>query len=144
MYAFGSAEKGQLGNGRTGEHIVSSGKVVFDAEWEPCQYSSPPFYTVLPFIPSSVPSVGPAPRREEDHPGRVRATAQCCAERRRVSEMAKCPSRSLRLTEYRLRCFRMVYVWGCNGYGRMGLGTGLQQDVLFPKFVPQVREVLQP
>lgn len=33
----------------------------------------------------------------------------------------------------------MVYVWGCNGYGRMGLGTGLQHDVLVPKFVPQVR-----
>ena len=33
----------------------------------------------------------------------------------------------------------MVYVWGCNGYGRMGLGTGLQNDVLVPKFVPQVR-----
>lgn len=31
----------------------------------------------------------------------------------------------------------MIYVWGCNGYGRMGLGTGLQNDVLIPKTVPQ-------
>ncbi|KAF7793518.1 hypothetical protein EIP86_004632 [Pleurotus ostreatoroseus] len=35
VYAFGSAEKGQLGNGKTGEHIVTSGKVIFDAETEP-------------------------------------------------------------------------------------------------------------
>lgn len=35
MYAFGSAEKGQLGNGKTGAHIVQAGKVVFDAETEP-------------------------------------------------------------------------------------------------------------
>lgn len=37
MFAFGSAEKGQLGNGKTGEHIVTGGKVVFDAEWEPSE-----------------------------------------------------------------------------------------------------------
>ena len=38
VYAFGSAEKGQLGNGKTGAHIVQAGKVVFDAESEPCKY----------------------------------------------------------------------------------------------------------
>lgn len=37
VFAFGSAEKGQLGNGKTGEHIVTGGKVVFDAEWEPSE-----------------------------------------------------------------------------------------------------------
>ncbi|THH33373.1 hypothetical protein EUX98_g865 [Antrodiella citrinella] len=35
VFSFGSAEKGQLGNGKTGEHIVTGGKVVFDYEWEP-------------------------------------------------------------------------------------------------------------
>ena len=34
--------------------------------------------------------------------------------------------------------FSLVHVWGCNGYGRMGLGTGLQNDVLVPKVVPSV------
>lgn len=33
---------------------------------------------------------------------------------------------------------RVVYVWGCNGYGRLGLGTGLQNDVLVPKVMPNV------
>lgn len=33
---------------------------------------------------------------------------------------------------------RLVFVWGCNGYGRLGLGTGLQHDVLLPKIVPSV------
>lgn len=37
MFSFGSGEKGQLGNGKTGEHIVTGGKTVFDAEWEPSQ-----------------------------------------------------------------------------------------------------------
>ncbi|KAG8870194.1 hypothetical protein FRC20_000247 [Serendipita sp. 405] len=32
VYAFGSGEKGQLGNGRTGEHIITSGRAVFDTE----------------------------------------------------------------------------------------------------------------
>jgi hypothetical protein len=35
VYAFGSGEKGQLGNGRTGEHIVSAGKTGFDIKDEP-------------------------------------------------------------------------------------------------------------
>jgi alpha-tubulin suppressor-like RCC1 family protein len=34
----------------------------------------------------------------------------------------------------------LVYVWGYNGYCRLGLGN--QQDVLIPKAVPQVRVVL--
>lgn len=37
VFSFGSAEKGQLGNGKTGEHIVTGGKTVFDAEWEPSE-----------------------------------------------------------------------------------------------------------
>ncbi|GBE86634.1 predicted protein [Sparassis crispa] len=35
VYSFGSGEKGQLGNGKTGEHIVTAGKVAFDVEHEP-------------------------------------------------------------------------------------------------------------
>ncbi|KAG8808756.1 hypothetical protein FRC17_003795, partial [Serendipita sp. 399] len=35
VYAFGSGEKGQLGNGRTGEHIITSGRAVFDTEHIP-------------------------------------------------------------------------------------------------------------
>ncbi|KAH8826035.1 regulator of chromosome condensation 1/beta-lactamase-inhibitor protein II [Flagelloscypha sp. PMI_526] len=35
VYTFGSGEYGQLGNGRTGEYIVSSGKTGFDIESDP-------------------------------------------------------------------------------------------------------------
>jgi len=35
VYSFGSAEKGQLGNGKTGEHIGQGNRTVFDIESEP-------------------------------------------------------------------------------------------------------------
>ena len=35
VYSFGSGEKGQLGNGRTGEHITTGNKTGFDAQSEP-------------------------------------------------------------------------------------------------------------
>ncbi|EPQ56793.1 hypothetical protein GLOTRDRAFT_92642 [Gloeophyllum trabeum ATCC 11539] len=35
VYSFGSGEKGQLGNGRTGEHIVTGNKTAYDVEYEP-------------------------------------------------------------------------------------------------------------
>lgn len=38
VFALGSGEHGQLGNGRTGEHIVTSSKSTFDAYSEPCEY----------------------------------------------------------------------------------------------------------
>ena len=37
MFAFGSEEKGQLGNGQAGERIVSAGKSAFDYETEPSE-----------------------------------------------------------------------------------------------------------
>ena len=38
VYSFGSAEVGQLGNGRTGEHISTGNKTAFDVEYEPSAY----------------------------------------------------------------------------------------------------------
>lgn len=35
VYAFGSGDKGQLGNGRTGEYIITANKVGFDMVHEP-------------------------------------------------------------------------------------------------------------
>ena len=37
VFAFGSEEKGQLGNGQAGERIVSAGKSAFDYETEPSE-----------------------------------------------------------------------------------------------------------
>lgn len=41
VFAFGSAEKGQLGNGTTGERIMTGNKTVFDVYSDP---SGHPFY----------------------------------------------------------------------------------------------------
>jgi hypothetical protein len=41
VYACGSGEKGQLGNGRTGEHIATGNRTGFDIENEPSEESSP-------------------------------------------------------------------------------------------------------
>lgn len=37
VYACGSGEKGQLGNGRTGEHIATGNRTGFDIESEPSE-----------------------------------------------------------------------------------------------------------
>jgi len=37
VFSFGSGEKGQLGNGRTGEHIITGNKTAFDIEPEPSE-----------------------------------------------------------------------------------------------------------
>ncbi|KAI0692446.1 RCC1 BLIP-II [Cytidiella melzeri] len=93
VYAFGSAEKGQLGNGKTGEHIVQAGKVAFDVEPEPLLVKALNDKTIVQIA---------------------------CGQQHSVA----------------LDSEGLVYVWGCNGYGRLGLGTGLQNDVLIPKVVP--------
>jgi hypothetical protein len=35
VFSFGSGEKGQLGNGRTGEHIITGNKTGYDIETSP-------------------------------------------------------------------------------------------------------------
>lgn len=39
VFAFGSAEKGQLGNGTTGERITTGNKTAFDVEEKPSAFS---------------------------------------------------------------------------------------------------------
>ncbi|KAH8104111.1 RCC1/BLIP-II [Cristinia sonorae] len=92
VFSFGSAEKGQLGNGKTGEHIVTGGKTMFDYEWEP----------IL-----------------------VRGM-----EGKKVTQIACGQQHSIALDDK-----GVVYVWGYNGYCRLGLGN--QKDVLIPQVVPQ-------
>ncbi|KAG2098284.1 regulator of chromosome condensation 1/beta-lactamase-inhibitor protein II [Suillus discolor] len=91
VFSFGSGEKGQLGNGRTGEHIITGNKTAFDIETEP------------------VPVKG--------------------LDDKTIIDIACGPQHSVALDSQGL-----VYVWGYNGYCRLGLGN--QQDVLIPKVVP--------
>ncbi|KAI0793742.1 RCC1/BLIP-II [Fomes fomentarius] len=92
VFAFGSEEKGQLGNGSAGERIVSAGKSAFDYETEP----------IL-----------------------VKGLAE-----RKIVQISCGPQHSIARDEA-----GRVFVWGYNGYCRLGLGD--QKDVLVPKQVPQ-------
>ncbi|KAF8264509.1 regulator of chromosome condensation 1/beta-lactamase-inhibitor protein II [Lactarius quietus] len=92
IYACGSGEKGQLGNGRTGEHIATGNRTGFDIESEP------------------IPVKG--------------------LDEKKIVHIACGQQHSIALDEDGL-----VYVWGYNGYCRLGLGN--QKDVLNPQMVPQ-------
>ncbi|KAH7910251.1 regulator of chromosome condensation 1/beta-lactamase-inhibitor protein II [Hygrophoropsis aurantiaca] len=92
VFAFGSGEKGQLGNGRTGEHIVTGNKTAFDIEYEP------------------IPVKG--------------------MDEKFITDIACGPQHAVAIDSQGL-----VYVWGYNGYCRLGLGN--QKDVLVPEVVPQ-------
>ncbi|KAG6332897.1 hypothetical protein ID866_6193 [Astraeus odoratus] len=91
-FSFGSGEKGQLGNGRTGEHITTGNKTAFDIEPEPIPVKG---------LDDSV-----------------------------ITDIACGPQHAIAIDTQGI-----VYVWGYNGYCRLGLGN--QQDVLIPKVVPQ-------
>ncbi|KAH9988564.1 regulator of chromosome condensation 1/beta-lactamase-inhibitor protein II [Russula vinacea] len=92
IYACGSGEKGQLGNGRTGEHIATGNRTGFDIESEP------------------IPVMG--------------------LDDKKIAQIACGQQHSIALDEEGI-----VYVWGYNGYCRLGLGN--QKDVLTPQIVPQ-------
>ncbi|KAI9449966.1 RCC1/BLIP-II [Lactarius psammicola] len=92
IYACGSGEKGQLGNGRTGEHIATGNRTGFDIESDP------------------IPVKG--------------------LDEKKIVHIACGQQHSIALDEEGL-----VYVWGYNGYCRLGLGN--QRDVLTPQVVPQ-------
>ena len=42
VFAFGSGEHGQLGNGRTGEHIITGNKTAYDVHNDPSESFVPP------------------------------------------------------------------------------------------------------
>ncbi|KAI9439493.1 regulator of chromosome condensation 1/beta-lactamase-inhibitor protein II [Lactarius psammicola] len=87
-----TGEKGQLGNGRTGEHIATGNRTGFDIESDP------------------IPVKG--------------------LDEKKIVHIACGQQHSIALDEEGL-----VYVWGYNGYCRLGLGN--QRDVLTPQVVPQ-------
>ncbi|KAG6810944.1 hypothetical protein H0H92_009685 [Tricholoma furcatifolium] len=92
IFSFGSAQNGQLGNGTTGERIMTGNKTAYDIE------VTPVFIKEL----------------SDKH----------------IVDIVSGPQHSLALDDS-----GVVYVWGYNGYCRLGLGN--QVDVLRPKAVPQ-------
>lgn len=72
MFSFGSAEKGQLGNGTTGERIATGNKTSYDIEVDPgvyCLLLAAPILTSIPL------SLYQRAGRQKDSPHFVRATA---------------------------------------------------------------------
>ncbi|KAI6010409.1 hypothetical protein PISMIDRAFT_680523 [Pisolithus microcarpus 441] len=92
LFSFGSGEKGQLGNGRTGEHITTGNKTGFDIE------------------------ANPIPVKGLDD--------------KVIRDIASGSQHTIAIDSQ-----GVVYVWGYNGYCRLGLGN--QQDALIPRVVPQ-------
>lgn len=115
-----------MGNGTTGERITTGNKTAFDIEPFP---SKSPLLSIPPSSPRTVYV------RELDG--------------KNIVQIASGPQHSLAVddTGYdpffsHLQVFlnhalqSVVYVWGYNGYCRLGLGN--QVDALKPKVVPQV------
>ncbi|KII83393.1 hypothetical protein PLICRDRAFT_180473 [Plicaturopsis crispa FD-325 SS-3] len=92
IYSFGSGQSGQLGNGRTGEHIVTGNKTAFDVYTDPTLVRGLEGKTIVDIA---------------------------CGQQHSVA----------------IDSTGVVYVWGYNGYCRLGLGN--QVDILVPKIVPQ-------
>ncbi|KAF8196812.1 regulator of chromosome condensation 1/beta-lactamase-inhibitor protein II [Mycena galopus ATCC 62051] len=91
VFTFGSGEKGQLGNGKTGERIITGNKLAFDVVTQPTQVDGIDNKKIV----------------------QISAGQQHCIA---------------------LESTGLVYVWGYNGYCRLGLGN--QVDELRPKMVP--------
>ena len=75
VFSFGSAEKGQLGNGTTGERITTGNKTSYDIETTPSMLFSFSEVVLCPDFPSSF-SLYQGARREEHRSNCVWATAQ--------------------------------------------------------------------
>ena len=114
VFAFGSGEHGQLGNGRTGEHIITGNKTAYDVHNDPSESYG------VSYCEGSVST-------------HTTVTVSVKAlDGKHITQIACGPQHSIALDSE-----GVVYVWGYNGYCRLGLGH--QKDTLFPTPVPHVR-----
>ena len=130
VYTFGSGEHGQLGNGRTGEHIAAGNKTMYDIRPEPRTSSSlsSPSLTLL------TPSPFPYPLSPLLTPPLYTSLPLVLVkslETKRITQISCGQQHAIAMDDD-----GFVYVWGFNGYCRLGLGD--QKDALIPKVVPHV------
>ena len=145
MYAFGSAEKGQLGNGDTGERLATGQRVVFGIETVPRMYSTypPPHksdadrarFVTLPRHTYSFYLSSHQRACESHHRGRLRGPATLYRHRRCRVRAARAAYLCI-ASDSHVPPYSVVFVWGYNGYCRLGLGD--QKDRLKPVVVPHV------
>ena len=97
VYAMGSSEKGQLGNGKTGEHFVSANKLAFATYSEPSEHiCSAPARCNADTQPQSP---GPCAGGQEDRADRLRPAALDCV--RAGADETQLPKLTLRSTVWR-------------------------------------------
>ncbi|KAK7444276.1 hypothetical protein VKT23_015286 [Stygiomarasmius scandens] len=114
VFSFGSAEKGQLGNGSTRERITTGNKTAFDIVYEPR------YIRELNF---------PSSDRGRDSETREESKDMKDGGKK-IKMITSGQQHSVALDENGI-----VHVWGYNAYCRLGLGN--QADLLKPKPVPQ-------
>ena len=68
VFSFGSGEHGQLGNGRTGEHIITGNKTACDVHSDPSESRIVPFDKGLLSMHAFVLSRSQSARRKAHHP----------------------------------------------------------------------------
>lgn len=76
VFSFGSAESGQLGNGRTGERITTGNKSAFDIEWEPSCVAGCRYKQLIEKRTEIICSSGLGARNAQDRANHMRAATQ--------------------------------------------------------------------
>ncbi|KAF5361127.1 hypothetical protein D9758_009052 [Tetrapyrgos nigripes] len=135
IFAFGSAEKGQLGNGSTGERITTGNKTAFDIVYEPRYIKELDGKKIKMIASGQQHSVALDEEgctwclvKVNNRVLRAEVVVVCVLSKESESWKAWRRRRSM-------LCVLVVHVWGYNGYCRLGLGN--QVDALKPKPVPQ-------
>jgi hypothetical protein len=78
VFSFGSGEHGQLGNGRTGEHIITGNKTAYDVHNDPSESFIVPRSKGLPSMHISVRSRRQSARRKACYTNSLRPTTLNC------------------------------------------------------------------
>ena len=130
VFSFGSAEKGQLGNGTTGERITTGNKTSYDIETTPSMFFLFSEVVACPDFPSSFKFLSRS--------STGRTSFKLCPGNSTVWHWIRRGKSVFKISiNYTPNLYgSLAYVWGYNGYCRLGLGN--QVDALKPKVVPQV------
>mmetsp|Transcript_18374 Transcript_18374/g.39474 ORF Transcript_18374/g.39474 Transcript_18374/m.39474 type:complete len:638 (-) Transcript_18374:175-2088(-) len=134
LYTAGSSEFGQLGNGETGEYIVSAGKLGFSncakfvrrSIFSQSESEAAGNLGAQMMTGKGVDSAGKIKCVSLEDSGQIRLADVCCGKNHTVAVEAPSSSGTPR-----------VFTWGCGDYGC--LGHGIQADEYTPRMVGGLR-----
>lgn len=135
LYSAGSSEFGQLGNGETGEHIVTAGKTAFANSHAFVRRS-----TFCHTPPTNSSSGSSSSQKEKSVPidnetiliDMVACGKHHCVAIEKVSEYSKSDDDTVQ---------QRVFSWGCGAYGC--LGHGVQADEYYPKMISSLVGIMK-